>query len=259
MMAHQRPPETVFDKPGGAVRAVETMSARAAKGQWRVAPPVEKQQCLFAMRERRRHRGNEAGSNPFSARRGLSAKIDRRDVGQRLRPETGGEPDMAIAALGGIDAALDRRCRRDEDNGRFLDLAAHDGHVAGVVGDPVLLLIGVLVFFIDDERREIREGKKQRRARANNGLDVALCHSVPQPRALPRADAGMPFPRTRPEARREAVEKLRGERDLGHEDQALASGFESGRDGLEINLRLAGAGDPFEQGHRERVGLYAIR
>src|ERR1700732_147440 len=68
----------------------------------------------------------------------------------------------------------------------------------------------------------------------------------------------MPFPRTRPEARRETVEKLRGERDLGHEDQALASSFKSRRDGLEINLRLAGARYAFEQGHRERLCRHAI-
>ena len=69
----------------------------------------------------------------------------------------------------------------------------------------------------------------------------------------------MPFPRARPEARRETAEKLRGKRDLGHEDQALASGFESGCDGLEIYLRLAGAGYAFEQGHRERAGLDTFR
>src|SRR6202011_2897556 len=104
----------------------------------------------------------------------------------RLRLETGREPDMAIAALGGIDAALDGRRRRDEDDGRILDLAAHYGHVAGVVGDAVFLLIGCLVFSVDDERREIREGEKQRRARANHDLDVALSHCMPEPRALPR-------------------------------------------------------------------------
>ena len=53
MMAHQRPAETVLDEPGGAVRTLKTMSAGAAKRQRRVAPPVEKQQRLFAMRERR--------------------------------------------------------------------------------------------------------------------------------------------------------------------------------------------------------------
>src|SRR5580693_2792698 len=68
----------------------------------------------------------------------------------------------------------------------------------------------------------------------------------------------MPFPRTRPEARRETVEKLRGERDLGHEDQALASGFKSGCDGLEVNFRLAGVRYAFEQGHRERLCRHAI-
>src|ERR1700724_4218977 len=69
----------------------------------------------------------------------------------------------------------------------------------------------------------------------------------------------MPFARTRPEPRLETAEKLRGERYFGHQDQTLASGFESGCDGLEINLRLAGARDAFEQGYRESAGLYTFR
>src|SRR4029077_20406886 len=97
MVAHQRPPETVLDKPGSAVRAVKTMSACAAEGQRRVAPPVEKQERLFAMRERLCHGLIEPWCDPFAAPR-LGAKIDRRDRGKRLRLETGGEPDMAIAA-----------------------------------------------------------------------------------------------------------------------------------------------------------------
>ncbi len=141
------------------------------------------------MRERRRHRANEAGSNPFAGRAASTRRSIAAMLGSAFALKRAASVDMAIAALRDIDAALDRRRRRDEDDGRFLNLTAHHGHVAGVVGNPVLLLIGALVFFIDDERCEIREGKKQRRARANNGLDVALGHRAPQPGALPRADA----------------------------------------------------------------------
>jgi len=68
----------------------------------------------------------------------------------------------------------------------------------------------------------------------------------------------MPFSRTRAKTRRETVEKLRSERDLRHEDQALAPGFERRRDSLEIDFRLAGAGDAFEQGDREIIAFNAL-
>src|ERR1700730_9705753 len=95
MMAHKCPPETVFDKPGGAVRAVKTMSTCAAEGQRRVAPPVEKQERLFAKRERLCNGLIEPWRDPCSAQRRLGAKIDRRDRGRRLRIETGGEAGLA--------------------------------------------------------------------------------------------------------------------------------------------------------------------
>ena len=68
----------------------------------------------------------------------------------------------------------------------------------------------------------------------------------------------MPFARAGPKAGGETVEKLRGERDLGHQDKALPSGRKGRRGGLEINLRLAGARYAFEQSHRESAGVYTL-
>ena len=80
MMAHQRPPEPVFDEPGGAVRALKAMAAGAAERQGRVAAPVEKQQRLLAARQRLGDGLGKAGRDPFSARGRLPAKINRRDI-----------------------------------------------------------------------------------------------------------------------------------------------------------------------------------
>ena len=57
----------------------------------------------------------------------------------------------------------------------------------------------------------------------------------------------MPLCRPHAEALSEAVEKLAGQGDLGNEDQRLLSSANDLADGLEINLRLARAGDAVEQ------------
>ena len=63
----------------------------------------------------------------------------------------------------------------------------------------------------------------------------------------------MPLDRRAAEARREAVHELAGERDLGQHDQRLAALLQRARDGLEVDLGLARAGDAVEQ--RDGEGL----
>ncbi len=57
----------------------------------------------------------------------------------------------------------------------------------------------------------------------------------------------MPFRRPRAETRGEAVEELRGERDLRHQDEALPAAPDRVGDCLEIHFGLARAGDAVEQ------------
>ena len=68
----------------------------------------------------------------------------------------------------------------------------------------------------------------------------------------------MPDRRTYSEALRETVEELRGERDLGYQDQALPALAQRLGHRFEIDLGLARAGDAFEQedaGVMRRHGL----
>ena len=52
-------------------------------------------------------------------------------------------------------------------------MRAHHGHVAGVIVHALVLLVGLVVFLVDDDQPEIRVGKKQRRARADHDLSFA--------------------------------------------------------------------------------------
>ena len=80
--------------------------------------------------------------------------------------------------------------------------AAHHRHVAGVIGDAVLLLVGGLVFLVDDDEAEPRERQEQRGAGAGDDLHLALGDAAPEAGALAGGDAGMPFRRAGAETRR---------------------------------------------------------
>ena len=63
----------------------------------------------------------------------------------------------------------------------------------------------------------------------------------------------MPLGRPRAETGGETVEELSGQRDFRQKNQRLAALSQGFRDGLEIDLGLARAGDAFEQRRRERA------
>ena len=132
----------------------------------------------------------------------------------------------------------------------------------------VFLLVDGVVLLIDHDQAEVRVGQEQRRARADHDIHLARRDRIPGARALACAKLRMPFGRPHAEALREAVEELRGERNLGHQDQRLAALADRLGDRLEIDLGLARARDAVEQVDREAalldraaqdVGRHALR
>ncbi len=103
------------------------------------------------------------------------------------------------------------------------------------------------MLLVDDDEAEIGEGQEQRRARADDDARRPARHRAPQPLALARRDRRMPFGGAGAETRREAVEELRGQRDFRQQDERLTPGAQRRGDRLEIDFRLARAGDAFEQ------------
>src|SRR6185312_3266079 len=61
----------------------------------------------------------------------------------------------------------------DRDPG---DMAAHHRHVTGVIMHAIVLLVGLVVFLVDDDETEIGIGQEQRRARVR-GVS-SECHSI---------------------------------------------------------------------------------
>ena len=87
-------------------------------------------------------------------------------------------------------------------------MPAHHRHVASVVEDAILLLVGEVVLLVDDDQAELPERQEQRRAGAADDPDAAVGDAAPDPLAHPRRDFRMPFRRPRAEAAGEAIEEI---------------------------------------------------
>ncbi len=222
MMANERGAKSVLDQPGGAIGAFEAMAARSAERQRRVAAPVEEQHRLLAPASRLLDPCDCARRQPCAARRAFALEVDQRDVRQRGLAEARGKLEPAVASAFGVEPGLDRRRRRGQHDRRLLEPRAHHRHVARVVDDALLLLVGALVLLIDDDEAEVGERQEQRRARADNDGRLAARDRRPDAFALALGEAGVPFGRPCAETRGEAVEKLRGQRDLRQQHQRLA-------------------------------------
>jgi hypothetical protein len=82
--------------------------------------------------------------------------------------------------------------------------------------DAVLLLVGRLVLLVDDDQTEIGIGQEQGRAGPDHHGRLARGDPGEQPVALPSRHPRVPGGGADAEARREAVEELGRQRDLGH-------------------------------------------
>ena len=185
----------------------------------------------------------------------FAPQIDRLDMRQMRPAEALGQRQPPIAAAPRVDLGLDRGRRRGEHDRDLRRPRPHHRHVARVVVDAVLLLVGRVVLLIDHDQAEVGVGQEQRRARPGDKLRLAFGDGGPGAGAPARRNLRMPFGRPHAEAQREAVEELPGERDLGHQDQGLPAGADRLGDRLEIDFRFARAGDAVDQRHRVSARL----
>ena len=191
-------------------------------GHRRIAAAVQKQERLLAARQASRRPPRPAPATASVPRSGGRARMSMAAiVGKAGRLVAGAEPDMPVAALLGVDQALDRGRGRAQHHGAAPERAAQHRHVARLIGDALLLLVALVVLLIDDDQAEIGEGQEQRGAGADHELRLVLGDRAPDAAAHRRRDAGMPFGGPGAEALLAAGDELAGERDLGHQHQHL--------------------------------------
>jgi hypothetical protein len=105
------------------------------------------------------------------------------------------------------------------------------------------------VLLVDHDQPQLAERQEQRRAGPDHDPRPAAGHALPDPPALGRGDARVPFGRHGAEPHLETAHHRLGQGDLGQQDQDLAVGIlgQGGGDRLQIDLGLARAGDAVQQ------------
>ena len=119
-----------------------------------------------------------------------------------------------------------------------------------MVARRLLLLVSVLVLLIHDHDPKLFHRRKNRRTRADGHARRTAADAMPLVVPLAFAEVRVQHrdlvPR-RSEARLEALDRLRRERDFRHEQNRAEPAFEHALDGLEVDLRLSAAGHTVEQ------------
>ena len=151
MVAVEPMPIAMLDQPGGALGAVETVAARPAQRQRRIAAPIEEQERLLTLLERLRHGAHQRRGQPLVLCGG-SLRMSIVTISGSLAPrKADGQFDVAIAPGARVHVALDRGRRRGENDGKFAEACPHDCHVAGLVVNAVFLLEALVVLLVDDD------------------------------------------------------------------------------------------------------------
>ena len=116
-------------------------------------------------------------------------------------------------------------------------LGFDDGQIAGVVAEPVILLVGGVVFFINDDQFQIRQRGKQRGACADDQVDPAAPDLPPLVVTDALGDAAVndgDFIGVKPSG--DPGDQLRGEGDFRNQIDGRAAGFQNMIDGVKDTL-----------------------
>ncbi len=119
--------------------------------------------------------------------------------------------------------------------------------VAGVVARVALVLVGRVVLLVDHDQPEVAHRREDGRARADRDPRLAAPQPPPLVVALALAERRVQQRDGVAEARLEAPDGLRRERDLRHEHDHARAALERRRGRAQVDLGLARAGDAVEQ------------
>ncbi len=162
------------------------------------------------------------------------------------RQRTTVDPVGKAQAPEGHDALRPRGRAPGQQHGAVL-LGAALGHRTGVIARIALVLVGGVVFLVDDDQPHIGQRREHGRAGPYAHAGLAAAQAQPFLLTLTLAEPRMEHRDDVAEAVLEAAHGLGSERDLRHEHNRAAPGGEHGLYGLEVHLGLARAGDSVQQ------------
>ena len=172
---------------------------------------------------------------------GLAPQVD--DVHGR---QVGADPPAELEPLERRPALRPRR-RGAEDRDRAFERRALRRDRARVVARVGVLLVRRVVLLVDDDQPEPADRREDRGARADD--DARLAARDPRTLVAPLGVGERRVEDRDPvaEARAHPADRLRRERDLGHEHDRPEAALEHRRARLQVHLGLAGAGRAVEQ------------
>src|SRR5258706_1110884 len=174
-----------------------------------------------------------------------------------------GQLEQAVFAAFDVVEALHRGGRRAEHDDSALHLSADDGHIPGVVARRFLLLVGMLVLLIHDYESDRVNRGEDCRTGANDNAGPALTDFMPLIVAFAGGEMAVQhgdkrLQRTGAEPGFEALDRLRSERYLRHQDDGPFFLVERLRDRLQIDFRLSAACDSMEEENLLSCRLHPI-
>ena len=238
----------------GTVRALGDITATRALERGGPAPAIEEQDGLFLAFEALgegllEFLGKDLDPLDLTV---LSPQVDDADDGHLPIVHAAGHLQERVFPAVDIVEAFHRRRGRTENNDGAFHLATDHGDVARVVARGFLLLVGVFVFLVHDEKAQRFDGREDGRACADDDPGAALANLLPLVVALAgtqvaveNGDEGLELAGVEPGL--ESLDRLRRERDFRDQDDCTLTLRKGVGDGLEINFGLPRAGDAVEE------------
>ena len=225
----------------GAVLALELFTAGAADDGKGVAAAVEEDDGLLAAVESLARLVDQGAGEELllPGLLKLAAHVDEFDFRQRAVLDAVVHLDARVFALHGVLPAFERGRRRAKNHDCAGELGAHYGHVASVVAWCLLLLVALVVLFVDEDEAKIRHRRKDCRSRADNDGSLAAMDAPPLLGALLGCQRGVQEGDTSAKCGIEQSGHLRGQADLGNQENGSLPAVESTLHGGEIDGGLS--------------------
>ena len=218
----------------------------------RVAAAVQEDERLLLRSSRWPMASSNCGDRPcFICRRRVSTSL----IAGRLLARARRQRQPQVAAALGVLPVSSEGVAEPSTTGTFRSCARHTA-VARRIAQAVLLLVGRVVFFIDDDqaqlgqRREYRHARAQQHARGRWARDHASSRS-PSDRPLCITAAVRPQLRLQPRPQR--AFELRRQIDFRDHQQHLTTGGQHALGGAQVDLGLAAAGHAVQQHGLEAI------
>ena len=259
VVAQKRRAVFVVDERHAAVGALENLAAVGAHRDRVVAAAVEQQDALLAAAQVFGQLLGQAGADLARVAGGeFGAHVGKLDAGQRAAAVTVFERHHPnTPALGGKGRFGARR-GRSEDEQRVFGRGTLAGDLMRRVARRGFALVGVLLFFIQNDEPDVLQRRKDRAAGADDDIGVAALDHPPLQKALGVVEGRVLHGQTAAEHRLEAADHLRRQANFRHKHKGAAAQFQRALDQLDEHRRFAAARDAVKQ-RRARAASRKVR